>query len=70
MNNGSTLKSRRLAEEVDRLRKVNAAARNLVAALDSTCPDWREQTLVDGRDSDEVNAAWIALVNAMENPPD
>ncbi len=45
---------------------VAKAARDLVAALDYVVPDWRGETLQKGRDGDEVNEAWDALIEALE----
>ena len=42
------------------------AARELVAAMDSTVPGWRAETLGQTENGDAVNAAWDALVSAVE----
>ena len=43
---------------------VKNAAERLIKALDYTIPSWRKDTLVT--DGDEVNDAWIELVQAVE----
>ncbi|MCR4314186.1 MAG: DUF1566 domain-containing protein [Candidatus Uhrbacteria bacterium] len=47
-----------------KLGELEKAARNLVAMLDYTDPNWRADTVVE--DGDEVNDAWVRLVRVLE----
>lgn len=47
-------------------RRIAEAARNLIKAMDLAEPRWRETTLNAGENGDGVNAAWDALVEAVE----
>jgi len=49
--------------------RIAKAARALVSALDRALPDWRQETLQQQRDGDEVNAAWDELVGAIDGKP-
>lgn len=55
--------------EIARLRPVTEAARALVSALDYSDPSWRTETLGAGKNGDEVNEAWDALIAALEGKP-
>ena len=55
------------AAQLRRWGRIVTAARGLVAALDDTVPEWRADTLGHAATGDEVNAAWDALISALED---
>src|SRR6476659_8117792 len=46
--------------------RIAKAARALISTLDHALPTWRQETLGQRQDGDEVNAAWDDLVVAID----